>query len=169
MIVVVVVVTAIVMLMIPIMLVVMTIVVPIVLVMLLAPVIALLLAMHFPIVFLVLPHFVAEVLLTLALVELATRRIHIVIPAVRHEVDRSSAGVVLVTMFSPMPFVAWWHMQVQNRRGSLDNLSRRHGDDGPCHDQLRRRDIPSDGQLPVNTGSVQIDGDTHVTRESQRL
>ena len=167
MIVVVIVVTAIVMVVIPIMIV--PIVVPIVLVMLLAPMIALILAMHFPVVLLVLPHFLAEVLLALVLVELMARRIHVVIPAVGHEVDRSSAGVVFVTVFGPVPLVTRWYVQVQGRRRRRDNLSRGHGDDGPWHDQLRRGDIPSDCQLPVNTGSVQIDGDTHVTRERHRL
>ena len=171
MIVIVVVVTAIVMVVIPILVVIMVvpIVVPIVLVMLLAPVIALFLAMHLSLVFLMLAHFMSEVLLTLALVHLMARCVHVVIPAVGHEIDRSSAGVVFLTVSRPVPLVTRWHVQIEGGRRCLDNLSRGHGDDGSRQDQLGRGDIRSDRQLPVNTGSVQIDGDTHVTRESHRL
>lgn len=154
---------------IPVMAVVVTIVVPIVLVMLLAPVIALFLAMHFPLTFLMLPHFVAEVLLALALVELTARRVHVVIPTLGHEIDRSAAGVVFVTVFRPVPLVTRWHVQVKSRRRRLDDLSRGHSDDRPRHDQLRRGDVSSDCELPVKAGRVQIDGDTHVTRKSHRL
>jgi hypothetical protein len=96
--------------MVAIMVVVVTIVIAIVLVMLLAPVIALLLPVHIPFMLLMCAHFLTEVLFTLALVELMAGRIHVVIPALGHEVDRSSAGVVLVTMSRPVLLVARWHM-----------------------------------------------------------
>jgi hypothetical protein len=101
---------AVIAIMVAIMVVVVTIVVAIVLAMLLAPVIALLLPVHIPFMLLMCAHFLTEVLFTLALVEFMAGRVHIVIPALGHEVDRSSAGVVLVTMSRPVPLVARWHM-----------------------------------------------------------
>jgi hypothetical protein len=145
------------------------IVVPIVLLMLLAPVIALILAMHFPLVLLMSEHFLAEMLLTLTIVHLMARGVHVVIPPVGHEVDRASAGVIFVTVSRPVPLMARRHVQVKGRWRSRDDLSRGHGDDRPRHDELGRGDISSDCQLTVKTGSVQIDGDTHVTREGHRL
>jgi hypothetical protein len=118
---------------------------------------------------LMLAHFMAEVLFALALVHLLAGRVHVVIPALRHKVDRPTARVVLAAVPGPVPLVPRRYVKVQRGRWRDNDLTRGYGYDRPRHDQLRRGDIPADGELPVNTGSIQIDGDTHVTGERDRL
>lgn len=51
------------------------------------------------------------------IVMLATRRVHLAIPTVRHEVDRSAACVVFVTVLLPMLLVSGRNMKVQRLYG----------------------------------------------------
>src|SRR5689334_7992658 len=64
-----------------------------------------LLTTHFVLVLFMRAHLVAEVLFALALTELLARRVYVVIPALRHEVDRPSARVVLAAVPRPMSLV----------------------------------------------------------------
>jgi hypothetical protein len=41
----------------------------------------------------------------LALVRVVPRRVHLVIPTIRYEIDRPAAGVVFVAVLRPMPLV----------------------------------------------------------------
>jgi hypothetical protein len=118
---------------------------------------------------LVLAHLMAEVFFALALMALLARRVHVVVPALRYKVDRPAAGVVFAAVTRPMPLITGRYMQVQGRRRRGDDLARGYGYHRSRHDELRRRDVTADRELPVNTGSIQIDGDTHVTGERDRL
>src|SRR3569833_1410376 len=53
-----------------------------------------------------LAHLVAEMLFALALMHLLAGRVHVVIPARRHKVDRPTARVVLAAVPRPMPLVS---------------------------------------------------------------
>jgi hypothetical protein len=125
-----------------------------------------LIATYLVLMLLVLPHLVTEVLFPLALMGRVPRRVHIVVPPLRHEVDRSATGVVLGTVSRPMLLVTRRYVQIQRRRRSRYEFPRGHGYDGPRHDQLG--DVAPDRELPENARSIQIDGDAHIARERQR-
>jgi hypothetical protein len=57
-------------------------------------------------------HFMAEVLFAFALMHSMTRRVHIVVPAFRHEVDRPAAGAVLAAMLRPVLLVTRRHVEI---------------------------------------------------------
>ena len=89
---------------------VMMVVIPIMIMVLVVPVLARFLVAHLVLMFLMLTHFVAEVFFTLMLVKLLTRCVHVVIPTIRHEVDRASAGVVFGAVPGPMSLVTRGHV-----------------------------------------------------------
>lgn len=96
-------------------------------------------------------------------------RVDLVVPAVGHEIDRSSAGVVFATMLRPMSFMAGRHVQVEGRQWlSADDYRRGHSYNSPRQKQLGRGEI-ANGELTVQARCVQIDGNTYVTRKGQRL
>ena len=79
----------------------------VVIMMIIVPVLAIL-ATH--LVLFVLAHLVAEVFFALALTKLLARCVHVVIPALRYEVHRPSACVVLAAVPRPMPLVTGRYM-----------------------------------------------------------
>ena len=62
---------------------------------------------------------VFSVLAIAALMLTIPRRVHVVVPAVLHEVDRSSARIVFTTMFVPVFRVTRRYTQI-NRAGAHD-------------------------------------------------
>src|SRR5581483_5306745 len=99
---------------------------------------------------LVTPPLLARVL---TFVRMVTRRVYLVIPTIRHEIDGPAAGTVFMAMLRPMPFVARRNVQVQ-RRGRRGTRNDRHGnrDHGPGEDQFgrrRHRDLSANRELAV--------------------
>jgi hypothetical protein len=94
--------------------------------------------------------------------------VHVVIPAIRYEIDGPSTGVVFVAVSCPVPFVTRRHMQVQRWWWSD---TRRYGhwyrDNRPWKNQLGRRNLSADIDLTIQARCVDIQRDTHIAREGQ--
>jgi hypothetical protein len=128
---------------------------PITLVVAIVPVLGLLVAtlVFFMAIVLVTPPILSR---ALTFMRVVPRRIYLVVPTVRHEIDRPAAGVIFVAVLRPMPLVSGRHVQVQGRRGwSTRNYRHRYGHHGPGKDELggrRHRDVSADRELAVEPG-----------------
>src|SRR5262249_55320541 len=93
------------------------------------------------------------------------RNVNFVVPVLRHEVDRSAAGVVLTAMLCPVPLVSRGDVEIERLR-RRDAHHNRCGDrnDRAGHDQLRRGHAAAEGDLAIEAGCGHIYGDTYVTR-----
>src|SRR5487761_1973218 len=87
------------------------------------------------------PSIVATASVALTLFVLAPcRNVAPVVPAILDEIDRPSAGVVLVAMPVPVALIAGRNVQI-DRRGNADRVRRRCNQHRGAEDQLRRRDV----------------------------
>jgi len=62
-------------------------------------------------------------------ISMLMRRIHLVVPAIRNEVHRSAAGVVLVAVLGPVLFMARGYVQIERSGWFDDNRGRRRDGD----------------------------------------
>lgn len=83
--------------------------------------------------------------------------VDLVIPAVRYEIDRSSACVVFAAVPCPMSFMTWWHMQIQRLwRGRTLRYDHGYSHNRPGEDQLGRRNVCTDRNLSIQTGYIDV-------------
>jgi hypothetical protein len=102
-----------------------------------------------------------------------SRRVYLLVPAIRHEIDRSAARIVFVAVLRPMPLVPGWNVQVhRGRRCGTNNDGRRHSDHGSGQNQLRRgwhRDFTANSELAVYARRAKVHRNTDIARERRCL
>jgi hypothetical protein len=107
--------------------------------------------------------------LAMLVVHAVMRNVNLLVPVVRHEVDRSAAGVVFTTMLRPVLLVSRGDVEIERlrRRDAHDHTC---GDRNHCagHDQLGRGHAATEGDLAKQARSGHIYRDTYVTRVSKR-
>ncbi len=114
------------------------------------------------------PVLVALLEVVLIVVLAVMGRVHLTVPAVRHEVDRAATRIVLVTMSRPMPLVSGRHVQVERLRGRYaDDHRSGHGYDGTRSQQLRTGEI-AERDRAVNAGCAHTNRDVDITGARER-
>jgi hypothetical protein len=96
------------------------------------------------------------------IMKVPVRGVHVVVPAIRHEIHRPAARVVFVTVLRPMLLVAGRYMQIERLRWRAPHdHACWHRYYRPRHEQLRMRQVPQI-DLTVHTWCGDVYGNADV-------
>jgi len=122
------------------------------------------------------PLFVAQVLVVppfSSMMRMVSRRVHVSVPAIRHEIHGPATSIVFAAVPRPMTLVPSRDVQVHRyRRSGADDDRGRHSHYGARENQLRRRrhrHFSANRELAINAWRGDIQRETDITRERRGL